>query len=54
MADLVRTASSHRAGRPEHLCDRLVELLVGAELCDDVTLLVAMRDGGEGAGPAGG
>jgi serine phosphatase RsbU (regulator of sigma subunit) len=54
MADLVRTASSHRAGRPEHLCDRLVELLVGAELCDDVTLLVATRDGGAGAGPAGG
>ncbi|MGH8971578.1 MAG: PP2C family protein-serine/threonine phosphatase [Acidimicrobiia bacterium] len=48
MADLVRTASSHRGGA-EDLCDRLVERLAGVELSDDVTLLVAMHDGG---GPA--
>lgn len=49
MADLVRTASSHRAGRPEHLCDRLVELLAGSDLSDDATILVAMRKSRAGA-----
>jgi hypothetical protein len=51
MADLVRTASSHHRGSPEDLCDRLVELLAGAELFDDATLLVVMRDGGARACP---
>jgi len=46
MADLVGTASRHHGDGPEGLCDRLVfELLAGAELFDDATLLVAGRDG---------
>ena len=52
MSDLVRTASSHHGGSPEDLCDRLVELLAGAELFDDATLLVARRDGGAAACPS--
>ena len=51
MADLVRTVSRHRSGHPERLCDRLVEGLAGSELSDDVSLLVAIRDAGIGAGP---
>ena len=43
ITDLVRTASAHQAGRPEELCDGLVELLAGADLFDDVTMLVATR-----------
>ncbi len=53
MAELVRTASRHRSGLPERLCDRLVEGLAGSELSDDVSLLVAVRDGGAAAGPTG-
>lgn len=51
MADLVRTASSHHRSSPDDLCDRLVELLAGAELFDDATLLVVRRDGGAHAWP---
>ncbi len=51
MAELVRTASNHHRGGPENLCDGLVELLAGAELFDDATLLVATRDGAAGDGP---
>jgi serine phosphatase RsbU (regulator of sigma subunit) len=51
MADLVRTASIHRAGRPEHLCDRLVERLAGSDLSDDATILVTMRKSRPGANP---
>lgn len=51
MADLVRTVSRHRSGHPERLCDRLVEGLAGSELSDDVSVLVAIRDGAAGAGP---
>lgn len=52
MADLVRTASSNHGDGPEGLCDRLVfELLAGAELFDDATLLVARRDGGACSSP---
>ncbi len=54
LADLVRTASSHRTARPELLCDRLVELLAGAELSDDATLLVTMRKSEAGADPSEG
>ena len=53
MADLVRAVSRHRSAHPEHLCDRLVEGLAGSELSDDVSLLVAIRDGQMGAGPTG-
>ena len=50
LADLVDTCS-HRPGHPESLCDRLVERLASCELSDDVSLLVALRDGGTGSGP---
>ena len=52
LAELVDTSSRHRSGHPESLCDRLVERLASCELSDDVSLLVARRDGRQGdAGP---
>ncbi len=51
IADLVRTVSGHRSGHPGRLCDALVGGLAGSELSDDVSLLVAKRDGGTGARP---